>query len=120
MFKHKYGLKQADFFIEWAMLFEKKGDLEDAIQTIELGLKQSSLSTNPKLNNYYRSLKPETAAQLEPAKNEDKKFAFNFKMLYPSGPNGDEFSFEESKAQVYYKTCQKYIEQINELQQKYF
>ena len=106
MFNHRYGLKQSEFYLEWAMLYEKDGQLDEAIKTIEIALKRSDLDCNLKLDNYYQQLTgtPIQKDQIEPP----RKFAFNYNIIYPNKLDGEEFFFEECKAQIYYKAYDLY------------
>ncbi len=145
MYKHRYGLKLNEFYLEWAMLFEKDNQLDEAIRTIELGL--TYLKNDCKLNEYFYKLKskklvneshfsyatdaPEAIMQQQQQQQsvqmEKKKFSFNYHLVYPD--QNEEFSFEEIRSAVYYKAhdllkpalereTKKYIDEINELKMK--
>lgn len=145
MYKHRYGLKLNEFYLEWAMLLEKHNQLDEAIRTIELGL--THLKNDCKLDEYYYKLKSkklineshfssgsyaqqplvQQQQQQQSFQMEKKKFAFNYHLIYPD--QDEEFSFEEVRSAVYYRAyellkpqlereTQKYIDEINELKTK--
>jgi hypothetical protein len=120
MLKHKYGLKMPDFYIEWSLVYEKKKDLKEAINVLELGLKQECLKSNYKLNVHLNRLKSEQTEQ--PPKVLIQKFAFDYNLIYPDKTTNEEYSFEERRAQVLLSAYAKYeikekqyINEINEL-----
>lgn len=129
MYKHKYGIKYAEFYVEWAMLYEKKNQIEDALRICEYGFK--AVSNQEKLNQLYKRLKPSNMANVAEA---TEKFGFDCKRLYPKYPNfGEEVSFEELRANTYYKLNEQieqrvklkieeetraYINQIEELKKQ--
>ena len=142
MYKHKYGLKLNEFYVEWAMLFEKENQLDEAIKKIEIGL--SHLKNDHKLDDYYYKLKSkklvnestfhpvEVLSQFDTqptqCESNKKKFVFNAHLVYPNA--AEEFSFEEIRSPVYHKAYNvyklkleidtlKYINEINELKKKY-
>ena len=136
MYKRNYGVKIAGFFIEWATLLDNAGQLDEAIKTAELGLSQASLRQNIILKEFHKELlfkkSPHLVKNLQENNQESdrvlvKKFAFKDQYVYPS--SGGEFSFEELKAQVYYRVQEaiqpsfekeksKYLELIDDLKTK--
>ena len=109
-----------DFYIEWSLVYEKKKDLKEAINVLELGLKQECLKSNYKLNVHLNRLKSEQTEQ--PPKVLIQKFAFDYNLIYPDKTTNEEYSFEERRAQVLLSAYAKYeikekqyINEINEL-----
>ncbi len=114
----------SDFYIEWSLVHEKKKDLKEAINVLELGLKQECLKSNYKLNVHLDRLKSEQNQEQteQPTKVLIQKFAFDYNLIYPDKTTNEEYSFEERRAQILLSAYAKYeikekqyINEISEL-----